>query len=1263
MSTSENIEPASENGSSGGSSTNPGSRFNLEKIRDIIETKKTAYLKGVANTDVDWFLRDSSISTSSPKLSPADVIDNDDSKLKLNDTGNHSKNNNINNNEGSPVRKQISNSSISPVSSHLTAGISNTNDHNSSKTKPSIAPIQEENIESASSPTSSPPQMIRKSRLSVSSLTGAPSNSPPSSGLFSKLKGRLGHSSSSSSRALSPPSSPKLASVNTIPPVFKSNYAMNNNDVKKPAPQSAPVSLSNSTATTTTTYAPTPTHTENNHDNNIDHYKLTRTTSSPASDSDPRLDEYIKFYQQKDIRRSSVSSRRSSAVSTNSGQSHNNNILNQPSASTLPSVLINYDDVQSNYCPNSSKPEAPVESTSAKLSSLFRRKSITSSPNPNFKDLKPLKRVAFHSSTFLIDPPQQIPSRNPRKGNVEVLGNGTIKIHQLSDEDRIAMEKSQLGQGGGIVVGGTGALGLIKKPEDSMSSVDLATTTSVRDSNGEEDTAIDKHARSLGVEKPMITHQRHSYDVPVKKMALDLMYTRCCHLREILPIPAIVKQIPKGSMAPLPVLQLRNPTPTMVEIQTFADFIRIAPIICVSLDGVSLSIDQLKILLSAMSAKKQLEKISLRNTPIDREGWALLCWFLSRNTVLNRLDITQCPALSVNVLKKRKKKLDNKKYEEEVKRMSCNRENRSDMDWSLFVATLVARGGIEELILTGCCITDLEVFDKLMKLAVSKNTNRLGLAYNQLTPKHFKIIVDTWLFQDFARGIDLGYNDFSSSQFTKILLDYKRLTKNFDDVISKSSIGFVSLNSTNITFSEQFKEVFETIFMRLPNLKYLDFSNNQRLFGTFSKPNTNNTSFTIINPDISVEKSDSIDSDATTTDSSSSSENSATRDLGLSESAIALYFTSKFPLMPKLIRLHLENNNFSNSSLMSIAKVIPFCKNLGYLSLLGNHIDVSSASALINGLKNSKTLITLDCDLENFPDLFKERIGLYTMRNMERLLYANKKSELSLSDTTTISDEVKSESLAEQLNHILLAKAKSQIDLKSPEISKFILRAQNIRRELRNTIDELLKLQLKNELDLDGKETLIRFIFIDSSIEKGLQLIDPSLIETDKNTPASFISGAEDEKKLTKITSEFNDDQNTLAVPQSQDIRPSASPLSMSRSTSRTNLNNLDRQEGSVLKLSKLHDFHHIHSNSLDDMSGEDMRKKLKSIEFTDLDKIIGYLGRLKEQGISLEKVFNNQGKDFNKQFQKEEIFIGRGENLNEAYDKVLSNISTYKME
>ena len=56
--------------------------------------------------------------------------------------------------------------------------------------------------------------------------------------------------------------------------------------------------------------------------------------------------------------------------------------------------------------------------------------------NPSFQGLKPLKRVAFHSSTFLIDPPQQIPLELQEKVmwkfyQMELL----IYVHLLTKSD------------------------------------------------------------------------------------------------------------------------------------------------------------------------------------------------------------------------------------------------------------------------------------------------------------------------------------------------------------------------------------------------------------------------------------------------------------------------------------------------------------------------------------------------------------------------------------------------------------------------------------------------------------------------------------------------------------------------------------------------------------------------------------------------------------------------------------------------------------
>lgn len=1202
------------------------SKLDLGAIRSILE-------KDVGFKDIDWLLRDSDIQPNPPKLASSTA------KSSSISTPTSASNSNGSPAGGSTTKKPEEEKKVplSPVSSHLTTGISNANEYNLSKTKPSISPIQEEtvaHVDKAIGRSNSVSSQSRR-RSSFSSINSAGSASSTGGGFFSRLKDKM-HGKKEPSAPSSPVMSPVTPQKQSV---FKDNY-----DLK---PKTTP---------STAKFTPLSTDSASSPSLPTSNCKLTRTVSTPSYASgkiDPKLDEYIKFYQQRGLRRNSSTgsnSRRASSVS----------ITQNGEKAPLPSALLNgFDNVTYNKEPVEA--ESPPAS-SGKLSSFLRRRSNTTltlsattekhrhssesnistsvSPDPSrsskteqeeilpeFSNLKPLKRVAFHSTTFLIDPPQQIPSRTPRKGNVEVLSNGTLKVNPLSEEDKIAIEMSQKGQGGGLVVGGTGALGLIKKPsteeanktEDKEADEPVKTPSSDNKKEEEEDEKVDKHAKSLAIDKPMVVSHVHRYNIPVKKMALDLMYTRCCHLREILPIPAILKQIPKGSMAPLPLLQLRNPTPTMAEIQTFADFIRIAPIICISLDGVSLSLSQFKILLSAMSAKKQLEKLSLRNTPIDEEGWSLLCWFLSRNLALNKLDITQCPSLSVNLLKKRKKKGGEKsKFEEDLVRMTCNRENRSDMDWSLFTATIVARGGIEELILTGCCITDLDVFEKLIKRAVCIKTNRLGLAYNQITTKQVQVVINNWLFLSFVRGLDLGYNDFLSVNYINAFLEILKTPK-FEEKLANSSLAFLSLNATNMRFSDSFKVSLENLLLKLPNLKYLDLSNNPRLFGSVS-PSTAPTAMKETNSDSSINSSISSNENGETSAPSSPSLSGK-----LSQDSIISYFCSVLPLFPKLIRFHLENNNLSSASLRSLAQVLPFCKNLGYFSVIGNETDLAAGTALIQALKNSKTLVALDCDYENFPDYYKERIGLYTMRNMEKLLNSD---GTNLNKTPA---EFSTDTLTDQLNEILAKKAEHKLDLSAPDVVKFIEKARTIRSQLKETMTELFKLQWKNELSLDGKETLIRFAFLDSSIEKGLLLIDSSL--ADKNEPqdqssAVFIGASEDEKNKYKIQeNERHLAETSLAVPTSQLDSGSTSPMALSRSQSKTSLSNLDRQEGSIMKLLKLHDYHKKNNifEDFGNLSGEEIRDKLVSLNFSDLDKMIDVLNTLKEKGVSLKEYFTDE--------------------------------------
>lgn len=1180
-----------------------------DKVHNFVVEKSNAFLEGISKGDVDWFLTDTNV-----KLEPLHMLSANNSLDQPIET------------EGKEQRRPPASLLVTPPSPHL--AVSNSNPNTTSKTKPSILPISEEQAHSDPyvdyTPRSKSTGLVPKRRSSVSSVASTGSNGSASSGagsssgFFSKLKHKLHRDSQPSSPLITPNQGLERMHSPQSVRSSRSNSVLNAM-LDHPRPSSVSRTLTNGSLV-----SPSPIFKTSYQTDGIPPIDLsTRAKDSSASDldlCDPRLEEYVRFYKQPS--HPSSSSRRSSL---------------KPENHTFPNGCL------TNGEPVSQKPAEAAPPPSNKIGSLFRRMStaaslplqdnvsnplktsmestvslVSTAPTevlPQFKDLKDFKRVAFHSLTFLIDPPQQIPSRTPRKGNVEVLPTGVVRVNPLTESDKQAIEKSQKGLGGGLVVGGTGALGLIKKTDMSELEEEVSEDEqpSNGDNDGEKDTAIDKHAKLLGIDKPMLHHvARPGYTVPVKKMALDLMYTRCCHLREILPIPAIAKQIPKGSMAPLPLLQLRNPTPTMIEIQTFADFIRIAPIICISLDGVTLSLEQFKILLSAMCAKKQLEKLSLRNTPIDLEGWSLLCWFLSRNKVINKLDITQCPPLSVNVLKKKKKKTEKKPEDEATVRMTSNKENRSDMDWALFTATIIARGGIEELILTGCCITDLSVFDILMNQAVSLKTYKLGFAYNQITPQQLKIILESWVLSPLSRGLDLGYNDFLSSSFVNTFLEILKSEK-YNRMLPHSRLGFLSLNATNLRFNDGFKEVHEKFLMALPNLKYLDMSNNPKLFGVYP----------LTDP---IHKSPS-------TKEKSDDENKNVE----SQEAISVYFCSKLPYFKSLLRLHLENNGLSTFSLKELFETVPYCKSLAYLSVVGNKFDIEAAASLMQGLENSKSLITVDGDFNQLPEVIKERIGLYTMRNMELFL----KQQIHSRDDThnpPVDSVVHEESITDKLNVLLAKKKENKFDLSSPEVINFVNRIKRDRKKLKTAIDELFHLQWKNELSVDGKEALIRLLFIDSSLERGLKLIDSSLVEKDEGITSADILNlhlAEDEKNQLK--------SSALSRVQNSDDEPalSLSPvgtgsLPVSRTQSLTNLTNLNKEEGSVLKLLNIP---RLLKGSLDGeemfdqlstFSGEEIRRKLLDVNLGELDNVIDYLGKVRDNGLTLKEFFNQKQHDNN---------------------------------
>lgn len=1166
--------------------------LNWDKIHEMVVEKGSSAISGVGPNDVDWFLRDSKVSSDPRKQ------ENYGSAPPSPKTQNHL-----------PLS--------TPASPHMASTLSNANENNISKSRPSISPITEEPatsdtfIDNATSGTFSRPRR----RSSVSSTTSINSNGSSGSGggggLFQKLKSKFHRSASHEHAPHSPTVQPQLASS-----------SKSDSNTHRLSRTISPLQELGKVAN--------PIERTLSHTNSLKRAENSSSTSSFTSSShsnDPRIDDYVKFYKQPDSQRKSGSF---------SCASNRRSFGEKPNGETLESCLLNPLPA---HKAKAAVQEALQASTGSKLGSLWRRRSVSASQTPQVsetrslerstesadsepsrnappenipygKDLKPLKRVAFHSLTFLIDPPQQIPSRHPRKGNVEVLPGGVVRVNPLTEADKQEIEKSQKGLGGGLVVGGTGALGLVHEdtPEHDPSNEVVNGNQDEAPDDGkdeinpdaEQDTEINKHAKGFAIDKPMIHNKaRQGYTVPIKKMALDLMYTRCCHLREILPIPAIAKQIPKGTMAPLPLLQLRNPHPTMIEIQTFGDFIRIAPISCLSLDGVSLSLEQFRILLCSISSKTQLKKLSLRNTPINAEGWSLLCWFLSRNVHLRQLDITQCPPLSINLLKKKNKPqnaLNNSS--DEIPRMTCNNENRSDMDWASFTATIIARGGIDELVLTGCCINDLDIFNRLVGQALAIKTYRLGLAYNKLLPQQIRILMEKWVLTDKARGLDLGYNDMLSSSYVNTMLDIMKHPTNIAK-IRDCPLAFLSLNATDLRFNSDFREFFEKFVLALPNLKYLDLSNDPKLFGNFH-----------------------VSTPADEKAAASSQNDTSGAGVGgvKDQDAICDYFTSKLPLFNNLMRLHLENNAITSKSLVSISQIIPFCKQLRYLSVIGNELDVLAGSALVEGLKNSSTLITLDLDLHLLPDLFKERIGLYTMRNMDKMLSHPEDNGI---DAPQLGHGEQEDSLSAQLQRILTLKAENKLDVNSSEVMEFGEKAKRDREKLKSAIGELLHMQWKNQLSIEGKETLIRLLFIDASLQRGLKLIDTSIGSDEDNVNHSHymdINLAEKEgldNHVNTLKPEgFGDQQET------KDLLESSS-LPFSRSQSLTSLNTLDKEEGSILKLRRLHGGGGEFLDKLQTYSGEELRQRLMDVDLSKLDRVIDYISHIKKDGLSIKSLFN----------------------------------------
>lgn len=465
---------------------------------------------------------------------------------------------------------------------------------------------------------------------------------------------------------------------------------------------------------------------------------------------------------------------------------------------------------------------APLQKTPASSSCSSHK----SKPNKSEGALekipeKLLRRVAFALDKLEKDPQQQIPSRRPRKGNVLIpedlkapvprlaqgistsdgaRANNTLETSFSERELQIAIEAQKLA----LLESEKHALEAhlsAKKLHSQIASYKLGSKGAAV---SVEDDEIEQNAEKIEIDKPVHYHEFHFEETADatpensdEELSLEAIYTRCCHLREILPIPATLKQL-KNKTKPLQILKLLNPKPTLIDVLSFSDFISITPINTVIFDNVTMTTEMLKHLLSGLVYSKSLEKLSLRNVAMDDKGWLYLCEFLSKNHSVRKLDISQ----------------------QRVKNITQPNTFRSAMDWNLMIKAIKRRNGIEELVMGGCKLSD-EMFKSLLEKALTISTCRLGVAGTEINVRKCELLAD-WISRPDSKcvGIDIAYNDLSNGQLQPFI---KALTERSARLI------FFSLNSTSLIDVEEVGQLLKAL-ANVPTLRFLDMSSLPQLF-------------------------------------------------------------------------------------------------------------------------------------------------------------------------------------------------------------------------------------------------------------------------------------------------------------------------------------------------------------------------------------------------------------------------------------------------
>lgn len=421
----------------------------------------------------------------------------------------------------------------------------------------------------------------------------------------------------------------------------------------------------------------------------------------------------------------------------------------------------------------------------------------------------PFRRVTFALEKLPDQPQQQIPVSNPRPGDVITPDDLVAPVSRLSVKGakdaqppdptvlRNAQEREKLMLAESRKHGEQAHVQALRVAKE-VASYKTKKTKQSKVSEPETEFTVTMNHIDTPLHHHVAFNKERPSSVSTAEPSLDELYTRCCYLREILPIPVTLKQL-KGKSKPLQTLKMLSPRPTLIDVLSFSDFLAIAPITTVVFDNVTLTTEMLQIVLISLSNSQRLEKLSLRNVPIDAQGWKYLCKFIATNESFEKLDISQ----------------------QRIKPGITKEFYRSEMDWSLFTDSLIMKGGIEELVLNGCKLTYSQL-DDLIDRALSIDTQRLGMASTGINPEMAQLLANwTTRPNTSCQGIDTAFNDLSSGQLQPFVQAFEA---NPDQV----KLLYFSLNKTEVTLPEA--EIFIKALSKLPTLRFLDLGNDSQLF-------------------------------------------------------------------------------------------------------------------------------------------------------------------------------------------------------------------------------------------------------------------------------------------------------------------------------------------------------------------------------------------------------------------------------------------------